>query len=143
MLLFNEDLDGLENHQHQDDPELHELNEDMNDQNDQNDQNDHDYLALSDSDYETNDNNDQVDSHIIDQHIDISDIGDQHFEHTGIDEPNVGFGEEDISHIYHELDKIGGNTHPSFTGNDCSCSGNCYAVCVESCASHCSSSYNK
>lgn len=139
MLLFNEDLDGLENHQLQDDPELHELNEDMNDQNDQND---HDYLALSDSDSDTNDNNDQADSHIIDQYIDISDIRDRHFERTGIDDPNIDFGEEDISLIHDRLDKIGGDTHISF-GNDCSCSGNCYSVCVESCASHCSGAYSK
>ncbi len=133
MLLFNDDLDGFENHQHQDDPEL---NKDLTDQNNQDDS------GLSESDHGTNDNNDQVAPHILDQHVNISDIGDRHFEQTGIDEPNVGFGEEDINHIHHELGKIGGDTHVSFGSNDCSCSGNCYSVCVESCASHCTSSYS-
>lgn len=134
MLLFNEDLDGLENH-HQDDLEPHKLNEDITSYTE------HDDYALSESGHEKNDSDEQGELHILDQDVDISDIKGQHIEPTGIDEPNVNIGEEDISHIHHKLDKIGGDTHVSF-GNDCSCSGNCYSVCVESCASHCSGAYS-
>jgi hypothetical protein len=136
MLLFNEDLEGFEDYLHLDDPELSDSNEDMTEHTDNNDS------ALSNSDHETSSLEDQFGVHILDQQVDISHLRDEHFEHTGIDEPSF-IDDEEFNNIGNKLDEISSRSNSmTFTGNDCSCSGNCYSVCVESCASHCSASYS-